>query len=345
MAGDLLYRRGNFNGTMDQLICDALRHELDAELALSPGFRWGNTMLPGEPITMGDVLSETAITYPEVYVQEMTGAQIKSIMEDICDNLFNPDPYYQQGGDMVRIGGLDYACAPGESVGKRISDLTLDSGKHARSRQELQGRRLGFGQSANRQAGRRSVREISARDEDRAAEKAQPRGAQGRGEQPGNFRVEDAMVLRLLTVLSTMVALMAPAAAQTPAADKPFAEHHIVLQLSDRDADKQLLVLSIAYNLLAAYNPDKIAIEVVTFGPGIDLLRAKNPNRVRVDSLISQGVVFDICMNTVDTLEREGRARRHQSRRPCACRSASAAFWNWLKRATPSFVHEPGRVR
>lgn len=115
------------------------------------------------------------------------------------------------------------------------------------------------------------------------------------------------MVLRLLTVLSTMVALMAPAAAQTPAVDKPFAEHHIVLQLSDRDVDKQLLVLSIAYNLLAAYNPDKIAIEVVTFGPGIDLLRAKNPNRVRVDSLISQGVVFDICMNTVDTLEREGR--------------------------------------
>ena len=99
------------------------------EIALSPGFRWGNTMLPGEPITMEDVLSETAITYPEVYVQEMTGAQIKAIMEDICDNLFNPDPYYQQGGDMVRIGGMDYACAPAESVGNRISDMTLDSGK------------------------------------------------------------------------------------------------------------------------------------------------------------------------------------------------------------------------
>jgi sulfur-oxidizing protein SoxB len=127
--GDLLYRRGNFNGTMDQLICDALRQELDAEIALSPGFRWGNTMLPGEAITMEDVLSETAITYPEVYVQEMTGAQIKAVMEDICDNLFNPDPYYQQGGDMVRIGGMDYACAPTEPVGKRISNLTLDSGK------------------------------------------------------------------------------------------------------------------------------------------------------------------------------------------------------------------------
>ena len=130
VSGDLLYRRGNFNGTMDQLICDALRHELDAELALSPGFRWGNTMLPGEAITMEHVLSETAITYPEVYVQEMTGAQIKAVMEDICDNLFNPDPYYQQGGDMVRIGGMDYACAPTEPVGKRISDLTLDSGKN-----------------------------------------------------------------------------------------------------------------------------------------------------------------------------------------------------------------------
>jgi sulfur-oxidizing protein SoxB len=128
VAGDLLYRRGNFNGTMDQLICDALRHELDAELAFSPGFRWGNTVLPGEPITMGDVLSETAITYPEVYVQEMTGAQIKAIMEDVCDNLFNPDPYRQQGGDMVRIGGMDYACAPAEKIGQRISNLTLDNG-------------------------------------------------------------------------------------------------------------------------------------------------------------------------------------------------------------------------
>jgi sulfur-oxidizing protein SoxB len=129
VSGDLLYRRGNFNGTMDQMICDALRQELDTELALSPGFRWGNTLLPGEPITMGDILSETAITYPEVYVQEMTGAQLKAVMEDVCDNLFNPDSYYQPGGDMVRLGGLDYACAPAEPVGKRISDLTLDNGQ------------------------------------------------------------------------------------------------------------------------------------------------------------------------------------------------------------------------
>ena len=91
-ADQLLYRRGNFNGPMDQVICDALRQELDAQIALSPGFRWGATVLPGQPITMEDVLSETAITYPEVYVQEMTGSQLKAIMEDICDNLFNPDP-------------------------------------------------------------------------------------------------------------------------------------------------------------------------------------------------------------------------------------------------------------
>jgi len=128
-AGELLYRRGNFNGTVDQVICDALRGELGTELALSPGFRWGNTFLPGETISTEDVLSETAITYPQVYVQEMTGEQIKSIMEDVCDNLFNPDPYYQQGGDMVRIGGMDYSCAPAKTIGHRISDMTLDNGK------------------------------------------------------------------------------------------------------------------------------------------------------------------------------------------------------------------------
>ena len=113
---------------MDQVICDALRQELDAQIALSPGFRWGTTLLAGQPITMEDVLAETAITYPEVYVTDMTGSQIKAVMEDVVDNLFNPDPYYQQGGDMVRIGGMDYACAPNEPAGKRISDMTLDDG-------------------------------------------------------------------------------------------------------------------------------------------------------------------------------------------------------------------------
>jgi len=127
-AGELLYRRGNFTGPMDQVICDALRQSLDAEIALSPGFRWGGTLLAGQPITMEDLLSETAITYPEVYVQDMTGGQIKAVMEDVVDNLFNQDPYYQQGGDMVRVGGMDYACSPNEATGNRISAMTLDNG-------------------------------------------------------------------------------------------------------------------------------------------------------------------------------------------------------------------------
>lgn len=128
-ADRLLYRRGNFGGTVDQLICDALRGEFDAEIALSPGFRWGNSVLPGQPVTMEDVLSETAIAYPETYVLSMTGGQIKDILEDVCDNLFNVDPYYQQGGDMVRVGGFAYTCTPAESVGRRISDIKLDSGR------------------------------------------------------------------------------------------------------------------------------------------------------------------------------------------------------------------------
>jgi sulfur-oxidizing protein SoxB len=128
-SDELLYRRGNFTGSMDQLICDGLRQQLDAEIVLSPGFRWGPTVIPGDTVTMADLQGHTAITYPDVYVQEMTGAQIKSIMEDVCDNLFNPDPYLQQGGDMVRLGGMDYACTPGEKMGARISDMTLDDGK------------------------------------------------------------------------------------------------------------------------------------------------------------------------------------------------------------------------
>ncbi len=127
-AGELLYRRGNVAGTMDQVICDALRHELDVPIALSPGFRWGPSVLPGEAITMDLVYAHTAITYPDVYVQEMTGAAIKTVMEDVCDNLFNPDPYVQQGGDMVRAGGLDYVCTPGAAMGSRISDITLTDG-------------------------------------------------------------------------------------------------------------------------------------------------------------------------------------------------------------------------
>lgn len=125
----LLYRRGNFSGPVDELICTALRAELNTEIALSPGFRWGVTTLSGQALTMEDVLAETAITYPETYVQEMTGAQIKDVLEDICDNLFNADPYYQQGGDMVRAGGLSYTCTPTAAIGSRISELKLNSGK------------------------------------------------------------------------------------------------------------------------------------------------------------------------------------------------------------------------
>ena len=128
-ADRLLYRRDNFWGSMDQLLCNALRSQLNAEVALSPGFRWGATALAGQPLTMEDVLAETAITYPETYVQAMTGAQLKDVLEDVCDNLFNADPYYQQGGDMVRVGGLTYTCTPTESAGKRISELRLDGGK------------------------------------------------------------------------------------------------------------------------------------------------------------------------------------------------------------------------
>jgi sulfur-oxidizing protein SoxB len=122
----LLYRRGNFNGSFDQLILDALLEVKDAQIAFSPGFRWGTTLLPGQTITREDVMAQTAITYPHTTVSEMSGETIKSVLEDVADNLFNPDPYYQQGGDMVRVGGLTYACAPNAQMGRRISDLRLD---------------------------------------------------------------------------------------------------------------------------------------------------------------------------------------------------------------------------
>ena len=121
----LLYRRGNFNGTVDQLILDALMAVKGTEIAFSPGFRWGNSLLPGQAVTMEHVMDWTAITYPYVTVNELTGEMIKTILEDVCDNLFNRDPYYQQGGDMVRVGGLTYTCEPGAGMGKRIGDMRL----------------------------------------------------------------------------------------------------------------------------------------------------------------------------------------------------------------------------
>jgi sulfur-oxidizing protein SoxB len=121
----LLYRRGNFNGTFDHLICDALLAERDAEIALSPGFRWGTSLLPGQEIAREDIYNATAITYPAAYRMSMSGARLKEVLEDVADNLFNPDPYYQQGGDMVRVGGLSYTIDVGKPMGQRISDLTL----------------------------------------------------------------------------------------------------------------------------------------------------------------------------------------------------------------------------
>ena len=126
-AGSLLYRRGNFNGSWDDVICDAIREERDVEIALSPGFRWGTTLLPDQPITIDDMYSQTAMNYPAVYRTEMTGEQLKIMLEDVCDNLFNPNPYYQQGGDMVRVGGLSYECAPKEVMGNRIQNMVFTS--------------------------------------------------------------------------------------------------------------------------------------------------------------------------------------------------------------------------
>ncbi len=121
----LLYRRGNFNGSWDQLLCDALMDVQGAEVAFSPGFRWGTTLLPGQAITRELMMDQVAVTYPYATVTPMSGEMIKTILEDVADNLFNPDPYYQQGGDMVRVGGLQYSLAPLEKMGSRISDLRL----------------------------------------------------------------------------------------------------------------------------------------------------------------------------------------------------------------------------
>ena len=124
-----LYRRGNFNGSFDQLICNALREQNDSQISLSPGFRWGSSIPNDSPITMEHVLDQTCMTYPETYRTNMTGEQLKLILEDVCDNLFNPNPYYQQGGDMVRLAGMNYTCTPQQNIGQRISDMTLDNGE------------------------------------------------------------------------------------------------------------------------------------------------------------------------------------------------------------------------
>ncbi|MGE0745698.1 MAG: thiosulfohydrolase SoxB [Rhodospirillales bacterium] len=127
-AESVLYRRGNLNGTFDDVILDALAEELDAEIALSPGFRWGPSLIPGQDITVEDVYGQTAITYPAAYRVTMSGGVLKNVLEDVADNLFNPDPYYQQGGDMVRVGGVTFAIDVARPIGSRITDLRLERG-------------------------------------------------------------------------------------------------------------------------------------------------------------------------------------------------------------------------
>ena len=126
----LLYRRGNFQGTWDDLICDAIRSERDAQIAMSPGVRWGASLMPGDVITREDIHNVTSMTYGQCYRTEMTGEFIHTILEDVADNLFNPDPYYQQGGDMVRLGGLGFAIDVTKPIGQRITEMTLvDTGE------------------------------------------------------------------------------------------------------------------------------------------------------------------------------------------------------------------------
>jgi len=124
-TNSILYRRGNFNGTWDDVICEGIIEERDVEISLSPGFRWGTTLLPSQSITIDDLYTQTSMSYPNVYRTEMTGEQLRDILEDVCDNLFNVDPFYQQGGDMVRVGGMNYSCYPKKDMGNRISDMTL----------------------------------------------------------------------------------------------------------------------------------------------------------------------------------------------------------------------------
>jgi len=125
VSESLLYRRGNFNGTFDEIILDALLKHYDAQVAFSPGFRWGVTLVPGQTITLEDVYTHTALTYPNTWVRDMTGEEIRTIMEDVADNLFNEDPYYRQGGDMVRMGGVAYAIDPRKKMGERITNITV----------------------------------------------------------------------------------------------------------------------------------------------------------------------------------------------------------------------------
>ncbi len=184
----LLYRRGNFNGTFDDLICQALLAERDAEIALSPGFRWGSSLLPGQEIIGDDLFNQTAITYPAAYRNRMTGAAFKDVLEDVADNLFNPDPYYQQGGDMVRAGGLAYTLdVDSENGPAHLRHDPAQIGREDRCCEDLHGEWLGLGQRRHRGARRlRCRRQPSAQREDRAS-RAQP-SRQSIERRPGRLR-------------------------------------------------------------------------------------------------------------------------------------------------------------
>jgi sulfur-oxidizing protein SoxB len=184
----LLYRRGNFNGTYDQLLVEGLMSEKNAEIAFSPGFRWGTSLLPGQAITVEHLMDQTAITYPYVTVNELTGETIKTILEDVADNLFNADPYYQQGGDMVRVGGLRYSIDPARE--DRRADFADDARRQAdRCGEEVQGRGLGAGRRRGEARGRRADlgRDdalLQVAQDHRAPRRVCP-ADRGRGEEPG----------------------------------------------------------------------------------------------------------------------------------------------------------------
>jgi sulfur-oxidizing protein SoxB len=135
VSDSLLYRRGHFNGPFDEIILDALMQHYDAQIALSPGFRFGGTLLPGQEITVEDVYQHTGLTYPNTWVRDMSGQEVTMLMEDVADNLFHRDPYYRQGGDMVRVGGLTYTIAPEKKQGERISDIRV-GGKPLEAQQQ-----------------------------------------------------------------------------------------------------------------------------------------------------------------------------------------------------------------
>ena len=268
--------------------------------------------------------SETAITYPEVYVQEMTGAQIKAMMEDICDNLFNPDPYYQQGGDMVRIGGMDYACTPAETVGKRISDMALDSGKPVDADKTY---RVAGWASVNPQQGKPVLGrggELSARAEDREAGAIQPGRRQRHQRESRHGRVEvktTAPTRRLAGRTFDMTALMralAVAAALvagivvTVPAEAAGKTHRIVFQIDQNDPALMNLVLNNVDNVMAYYHDkgEQAEIEVVAYGPGLHMLRADTSpvkdrlKRLKQDSFPSR-VTLSACGNTMTGMEKK----------------------------------------